>query len=70
VTADRDEQRRQSREVDRAERDRNRRLRHLAPRVIAELAGADDTVSGATLFLPDGTRQFIDAGALRTGSRA
>ena len=70
MTAERDEQRRQSREADRAERDRNRRLRHLALRVIAGLAEADDTVSGATLFLPDGTRQFIDAGVLRTGSRA
>ncbi len=70
MTADRDEQRRQSREADRAERDRNRRLRHLALQVIAGLAEADDTVSGATLFLPDGSRQFIDAGVLRTGSRA
>lgn len=70
MIADRDEHRRQSREAERADRDRNRRLRHLALRVFAGLAEADDTISGATLFLPDGTRQFIDAEVLRRGSRA
>jgi len=70
VIADRDEQRRQARGADRAERDRNRRLRRLALQVIADLAEADATVSGATLFLPDGTHQYIDAGMLRAGSRA
>lgn len=70
MTADRDDQRRRQREGERAERDRDRRIRHLAARTLAALAEADDTVSGATLFLPDGTRQFIDGGMLRTGSRA
>ena len=70
MSTDRDEQRGRQREAERAERDRIRRIRHMALRILAGIAEADDTVSGATLFLPDGTRQFIDAGALRTGSRA
>ena len=70
VITDRDEQRRRQREADRAQRDHDRRVRHVALRLLASLAEADDTVSGATLFLPDGTHQFIDAEVLRTGSRA
>jgi hypothetical protein len=70
MTEERDEQRRQQREAERAERDRNRRIRNLALRTFAAMAEADDTLSGATLFLPDGMQQFIDAEVLRVGSRA
>ncbi len=70
MTPDRDEQRQRQREAEQAERDRNRRNRHAALRLFAAAVDADKTISGATLFLPYGTRQFIDAEALRAGSRA
>ena len=70
MSRDRDEQRRRQREAEQAERDRNRRIRQFAIRTLAAAAEADETISGATLFLADGTRQFFDAGVLRVGSRA
>jgi hypothetical protein len=55
---------------ERAARDRNRRLRHLALTTIADMAAADLTVSGATLLLPDGSIEYVDAAPLRKGGRA
>jgi hypothetical protein len=55
---------------ERAERDRNRRLRRLALLAIADMAENDSTISGATLCLPDGSVEFIDAGLLRRGGTA
>jgi hypothetical protein len=38
--------------------------------VVAELAAADPTISGATIIMPDGEMVFLDAAALRGGGRA
>lgn len=58
------------RAAERLERDRNRRLRGLTAAIVAALAADDPTVSGATLMLPDGSIQFLDADALRRGGNA
>ena len=42
----------------------------LALQVLESLAAQDETVSGATLILPDGEVQFIDAACLKRGGRA
>jgi hypothetical protein len=53
-----------------ARRDRDRRTRRLALRNVAELAAQDPTTSGFTLIMPDGTVEYLDAGALRRGGHA
>ncbi len=39
-------------------------------RYVAALAENDATVSGATIFMPDGRVQYIDAATLRRGGHA
>lgn len=62
--------RRQQRETTRAQRHHDRRVRTLALRTFAALAEADDTISGATMILPDGTSEYLDADLMRQGGRA
>ena len=67
---DRTKSRAERRAHERPERDRNRRIRRLALTTFAALAETDPTISGTTLFLPDGSVQYIDAGPFRRGGRA
>jgi hypothetical protein len=42
----------------------------LVMQVLDALIDADDTISGATVFLPNGDVRFIDAESLRRGGAA
>jgi hypothetical protein len=39
-------------------------------RIAAALIEADNSVSGITLFTPDGEASYVDAGTIRRGGRA
>jgi hypothetical protein len=39
-------------------------------RMVAELAAEDASISGATVFLPDGTSSYVDAIRIRKGGTA
>jgi hypothetical protein len=65
-----DKNRADRRSQERAERDRNRRLRRLAVVVVNNMAELDPTVTGATFISADGAVEFTDANLLRRGGRA
>jgi hypothetical protein len=65
-----DKARAERRSQERLERDRNRRIRHRALALIADMAERDETISGVTAISPSGALEYIDADLLRRGGRA
>jgi hypothetical protein len=54
-----DKARTQRRAEERAERDRNRRIRRLAVVSVNNMAERDETISGMTYISPDGELEYI-----------